>query len=257
MKDFFISYNKADKQWAEWIAWKLEEANYDVVIQAWDFRPGENFVLRMQDALKNTQKMILVLSEDYLSSSFTAAEWSAVFATDPAAKGRKLVPVKVRECKPEGLLGTLIYVDLTNLSESDAEAALLGAFAPRAKPSQTPTFPGTDRTKHRRPSQFPGNPQLGNTVSAVQSRVPEIEFATPKVPVPIFERMKLNDDLNAIVPGQFNMLLFALNPPPGLVPPMPAPQAERSTALLAWATSPSGIGLRTVEEVLRLITNPR
>jgi hypothetical protein len=26
MKDFFISYNKADRQWAEWIAWQLQEA---------------------------------------------------------------------------------------------------------------------------------------------------------------------------------------------------------------------------------------
>jgi TIR domain len=33
-KDFFISYNKADLQWAEWIAWTLEESGYIVVIQA-------------------------------------------------------------------------------------------------------------------------------------------------------------------------------------------------------------------------------
>jgi len=35
---FFISYNKADKTWAEWIAWILEEAGHNTVIQAWDFR---------------------------------------------------------------------------------------------------------------------------------------------------------------------------------------------------------------------------
>ncbi|MBV5337401.1 MAG: toll/interleukin-1 receptor domain-containing protein, partial [Deltaproteobacteria bacterium] len=34
-KDFFISYTGADKNWAEWIAWQLEEAGYQVVIQAW------------------------------------------------------------------------------------------------------------------------------------------------------------------------------------------------------------------------------
>jgi hypothetical protein len=32
MKDFFISYNKADKTWAEWIAWQLEEAEYTTVL---------------------------------------------------------------------------------------------------------------------------------------------------------------------------------------------------------------------------------
>ena len=33
MKDFFVSYNKADRTWAEWIAWQLEAAGYEIVIQ--------------------------------------------------------------------------------------------------------------------------------------------------------------------------------------------------------------------------------
>jgi len=41
MKDLFISYHKADKNWTEWSAWTLEEAEYSVVIQAWNFRLGE------------------------------------------------------------------------------------------------------------------------------------------------------------------------------------------------------------------------
>jgi hypothetical protein len=45
MKDFFISYSGHDKQWAEWIAWTLEEAGYTVVLQEWDFRPGGIFPL--------------------------------------------------------------------------------------------------------------------------------------------------------------------------------------------------------------------
>ena len=69
MKDFFISYNKADKNWAEWIAWTLEEAGYSVVIQAWDFRPGGNFVLEMQKAATDTHKTIAVLSDNYLMRS--------------------------------------------------------------------------------------------------------------------------------------------------------------------------------------------
>ncbi len=38
-KDFFISYNRADQRWAEWVAWHLEKAGCTTVIQAWDFRP--------------------------------------------------------------------------------------------------------------------------------------------------------------------------------------------------------------------------
>ena len=44
MSDFFVSYNKADETYAEWIAWNLEDAGYTTVIQVWDFKAGHNFV---------------------------------------------------------------------------------------------------------------------------------------------------------------------------------------------------------------------
>jgi len=103
MKDFFISYNKADKAWAEWIAWTLEEAGYSVVIQAWDFRPGENFALKMQEASKGTRQTIAVLSEEYLAALFTQSEWAAAFARDPKGEQRTLIPVRVNDCEPEGI----------------------------------------------------------------------------------------------------------------------------------------------------------
>uniref|UniRef100_B8HMW8 TIR domain-containing protein n=1 Tax=Cyanothece sp. (strain PCC 7425 / ATCC 29141) TaxID=395961 RepID=B8HMW8_CYAP4 len=137
-----ISYNRADKQWAEWIAWTLEEAGYSVVIQAWDFRPGGNFVLDMQRAAAESQKTIAVLSESYLKASYTQPEWAAAFAQDPESLERKLIPVRVKECKPEGLLRSIVYADLVGLSEPDAKQALLSAVAKgRAKPEDKPGFP--------------------------------------------------------------------------------------------------------------------
>jgi hypothetical protein len=38
MKDFFVSYNHADRAWAEWIEWQLEALVPKTVIQAWGFR---------------------------------------------------------------------------------------------------------------------------------------------------------------------------------------------------------------------------
>lgn len=54
METFFVSYNSHDRTWAEWIAWTLEDAGYSVTIQAWDFRPGGNFVLDMQRAAQES-----------------------------------------------------------------------------------------------------------------------------------------------------------------------------------------------------------
>ncbi len=61
MKDFFVSYNRHDRAFAEWIAWILEEAGYSIVIQAWDFRPGGNFVLDMQKAASETERTIALV----------------------------------------------------------------------------------------------------------------------------------------------------------------------------------------------------
>ncbi len=116
-KDFFISYNKADKAWAEWIAWELENEGYTCVLQAWDFRPGGNFVLEMDKAAKLARRTIAVLSPDYLTSQFTQPEWAAAFAQDPTGAKGILVPVRVRKCEPEGLLGPIIYIDLVGLDE--------------------------------------------------------------------------------------------------------------------------------------------
>jgi hypothetical protein len=37
-RDFFVSFNQADRAWATWIAWVLEAAGYTVFFQDWDLR---------------------------------------------------------------------------------------------------------------------------------------------------------------------------------------------------------------------------
>jgi hypothetical protein len=88
----FISYNRADCDWAEWIAGAIERSGYRPIIQAWHFRPGENFVLRMQEAMAESDLTVAVLSVDYLNAEFTQSEWAAAFARDPTGKNRMLIP---------------------------------------------------------------------------------------------------------------------------------------------------------------------
>jgi len=172
MKNFFVSYNKADKAWAEWIAWTLEEKQLSVVIQAWDFRPGGNFVWEMQKAATGTERTLLVLSEDYLNAEFTQPEWMSAFVQDPKGEKRKLFPVRVRPCNPAGLLEPVIYVDLVGLPAEEAEKVLLQGIAERAKPTERPRFPGGEITRGgfslggservvTRPAPFPGEAARG------------------------------------------------------------------------------------------------
>lgn len=155
--DFFISYTGSDRQWAEWIAWQLEEAGYEVELQAWDFRPGQNFVHRMQEATSQAERTIAVLSQPYLDALFTHPEWQAAFVQDPTGSEGRLVPVRIAPCEPQGLLRATIYIDLVRLEdEEEARKALLDGLAPSGRPTVAPRFPAPG--KAAAPTASPGFP---------------------------------------------------------------------------------------------------
>src|SRR5450631_1117037 len=141
-KDFFLSYTGGDRTWAEWIAFTLEETGYTTVIQAWDSRPGMNFVAMMNDATKQTERTIAVLSGAYLESEFGFAEWAAAFRRDPTGSQRRLVPIRIEACVVQGVLGPIVYLDLVGLEEAQAKEQLLAGVKPgRAKPDSV-SYPG-------------------------------------------------------------------------------------------------------------------
>ena len=103
--DFFISYNKADRAWAEWIAWQLEAQEYSTRIEAWDFRPGSNFVHEMHQATAQTTRTVAVLSPSYLPAKFTYPEWQAAFAQDPTDEKGTLLPIRVADVSSQDCFG--------------------------------------------------------------------------------------------------------------------------------------------------------
>jgi hypothetical protein len=155
-RDFFISRNGADRDWATWVAWELEEEGYTTILQDWDFLPGENFILRMNQAAQQSDHTIAILSQSYLDAEYTQPEWAAAFANG------SLIPVRVRECELQGLLRPIIYIDLVGLGEQPARENLLdsirqvlaGAAGERIK--KKPDFPGADTRSVAVHPKFPG-----------------------------------------------------------------------------------------------------
>src|SRR5262249_32543901 len=98
--DFFISYASADRGWAEWIAWQLEAEGYKTVVQAWDFAAGRDWAHEMQEASSTAERIVAVLSPDYLQSKHAEAEWRPFYANDPAGDKGLLLPIRVRDVDP-------------------------------------------------------------------------------------------------------------------------------------------------------------
>src|SRR5260370_18133993 len=176
-KDFFISYNKADRGWAEWIAWQLEAEGYTTVVQVWDFRPGSNFILEMQKATSLAKRTLALLSPSYLESIYTQPEWAADLVHDPTGEKGALLPVRVRPCQLKGIFTGVICINLVGMDEAEARAALLdGIRRTRAKTSTAPKFPGK---LQQQSSHFPGT--LSDVWNVPFSVTAQIPISTPSM----------------------------------------------------------------------------
>ncbi|MDI1279086.1 TIR domain-containing protein [Methylobacter sp.] len=153
-KDFFVSYNEHDKQWAEWIAWQLEAAGYKVLIQLWDWGPGNNFILEMQKASELCKRTIIVLSPHFLKAQYTQPEWAQAFAQDPTGENRLLIPVRVATCELKGFFSPLVYIDFLDTPPSNKSEQreylitklLDGVDSRRKKPVEEPPLPYMEST---------------------------------------------------------------------------------------------------------------
>jgi len=132
--DFFISYSKADRHWADWIAWQLEEEGHPAVLQYWDFRPGAKLVREMQTAIEAAKRTIITLSPDYLRILDANPELVLVLSGESQKEQGSILPVQVRECKLTGPLASIAYIDLVGLDELTAREILLKGVTPAAKP---------------------------------------------------------------------------------------------------------------------------
>jgi TIR domain/Tetratricopeptide repeat/NB-ARC domain len=141
--DFFVSYTSADRAWAEWIAWQLEQAGYRVIVQAWGVTAGRDWLHEMQHATSTAQRVVVVLSPAYLQSAHGETEGRPFDAEDPSGQRSQLLSVRVGEVEPPGLLKTRSYVDLVNRDAESARAALLTAVrGARGKPAEEPESSG-------------------------------------------------------------------------------------------------------------------
>lgn len=147
IKDFFISYNMSDEQKAKWIAATLEGEGYSTIIQAWDFRPGNNFVIEMNRAFDISKKMIAVLSNNYINSNFCQAEWSAAFRLDPTGSERTLIPVRIEDVPLPALMDTNVYIDIVGKDEETAASAIIQGVSEQPIERTKPEFPSTKKSE--------------------------------------------------------------------------------------------------------------
>ena len=135
-KKYFISYttrSKKDVQWAKWTEWFFREIlGGETIMQEYDFRPGDNFKMKMHEALQQSECVVCVLTHEYLNSTNCAEEWT---------NAEHIIPIKFDDCKPTGLLKSRSYINLCGLDKDAARKKLNEELSDKTRPTKEPVFP--------------------------------------------------------------------------------------------------------------------
>ncbi|WP_405742428.1 FxSxx-COOH system tetratricopeptide repeat protein [Streptomyces sp. NBC_00028] len=156
---WFVSHAGADRAWAEWIAWQLLDAGLQVELDCWDWRAGDNFVLKMNAALEQGRFLALFSPAYFEPERFTRPEWTAM-----VAMWEKITPVRVCDVEAPPLLRALISRDLFGIGQAEARRVLLEVVSGPSRPDTEPPFPGSGGV----PRQLGGSgPRLPGTLPRV------------------------------------------------------------------------------------------
>lgn len=108
----FLSHNGAQKDWTRRLAVRLREAGLSVFFDEDSISLGEDLSAAIEDGLRSSRHVLLVLSPESLASSWVALEYSASLYKDPSAANRSLIPILRCDCDEIPLiLGRLKHLD--------------------------------------------------------------------------------------------------------------------------------------------------
>ncbi|WP_089729350.1 toll/interleukin-1 receptor domain-containing protein [Candidatus Thiosymbion oneisti] len=90
----FISYSHEDSEWANTLAERLRSAGFGVWDPETELYPGDNFALKIAEALENADAMVALVSPDAMASEWVRREID--FALGASQFSGRLIPVVVR-----------------------------------------------------------------------------------------------------------------------------------------------------------------
>jgi hypothetical protein len=90
MMKVFISYSRKDIEFARKLATSLSEAGIDVWIDVEDIAPGTNWSNTVNEGLKQSEIMLVIVSPTSMASTNVADEWQFYLNS-----GKQVIPIEL------------------------------------------------------------------------------------------------------------------------------------------------------------------
>jgi DNA-binding MarR family transcriptional regulator len=116
--DVFISYSHADRAWV-WneLLPRLERAGLRVCIDDRNFEIGRHKLVNIERAVEDSRHTLIVLTPAWIVNEWSEFEGLLTSGADPAARRRKLLPLKLKPCKLPPHISLLTCADFTQPHE--------------------------------------------------------------------------------------------------------------------------------------------
>jgi hypothetical protein len=105
---------EADKRFVSQLHGRLKRDGVECFFDERSLAPGDNFVLKISEAIDQCNYIVMVMSQAYFNARFAPTEWTAVLSDDPQNKSGRLVPLLLEECKLPSLVKALVHVDVSS-----------------------------------------------------------------------------------------------------------------------------------------------
>ena len=106
----FVSYAHEDRRYLEELKTTFADLQREGVVDFWTdelLQPGDDWLTKIRDSLKNVDVIVLLLSRDFLASEFIHREELRAALERHKAGAVKIIPIVARPCDWEPLLGSI------------------------------------------------------------------------------------------------------------------------------------------------------
>jgi TIR domain/WD domain, G-beta repeat len=127
--DVFLSHNTKDKPAVRELAERLKQDGLRVWLDEWVIQPGDSIPLKIEQGLKQSRTLILIMSQNAYASEWVTLERHTVLFRDPTNAERRFIPLRLDDAEITDTLKQFAYVDWRQKAP-DQYARLLTACRP-------------------------------------------------------------------------------------------------------------------------------
>lgn len=109
----FISHSHQDNKYTDLISDALKKAGHEVWVDSLNLKLGDNFISKINDALKESDAFIIIVSENSIRSEYVSKEISTIALREISDKKTRIIPVLIDKSTVPQYLAQYLYVDLS------------------------------------------------------------------------------------------------------------------------------------------------